>query len=510
MGWSFEVRQVKDPHPEDRRRTMRLFLVNPRNPTVSLVHVTKNRFNKYRIWKPLGLLILARATPPDWDITVIDENLRDWDYKSMPRPDVVGLTAFTSQAGRAYELAAEFRTRSVPVVMGGIHATMCLDEALQYVDAVVTGEAEEVWGQVLEDARNGALKRVYHGGVVDMAKVPPARHDLLPSGYSFGSIQTTRGCPLNCSFCSVSAFNGRRFRRRPIEHVIEEMKLIKEKLVFIVDDNLVGTSKAHTEETKELFRAMIAAKLNKKWIGQVTVNMGEDEELVRLAGESGCFGVLIGFETPTEAGLREINKKFNLRKGVGFRDSVRRLQRHGIGVLGSFVFGLDVDRRGIGRQVAEAAEAYGVDIVELMFVTPLPGTQLWTAMEAQGRIVANCFPEDWKYYTLNIPVANYMHLSWTDMIDEFLECFRHFYSYPRILVRCVGGFLRTGRCFSALASLVGNINFRVNVKHDLEVFGMLQTDRGRPYSELIAGRNASPPTPADPAIARNSLPSKPL
>jgi len=490
---------------------MRLFLINPRNPTISLVHVAKNRFNKYRIWKPLGLLILARVTPPEWDITVIDENLSDWDYKSMPHPDLVGLTAFTSQAGRAYELAAEFRRRDVPVVMGGIHATMCLDEALQYVDTVVTGEAEEVWVQVLEDARNGGLKRVYHGGVVDMAKVPPARHDLLPNGYAFGSIQTTRGCPLNCSFCSVSAFNGRRFRRRPIEQIIEEFKLIKEKLVLVVDDNLIGTSKAHTEDTKDLFRAMIAARIRKKWIGQVTVNMGEDEELVRLAGLSGCFGVLIGFESPTEAGLIEINKKFNLREGVVLRESVRRLQRHGIAVIGSFIFGLDVDRRGIGRQIAEAAAAYGVDMLELMFVTPLPGTQLWAAMETQGRIVANSFPEDWKYYTLNIPVANYMHLSWTDMIDEFMACFRHFYSYPRILARSLGGFLRTGRCLSTLASLVGNINFKVNVKHDLEVFRTLQTDRGRPYAELISSASPAAFGNAAPKTAQSTMqPNAPL
>ena len=167
---------------------MRLFLINPRNALVPLVQVKENRFNKYSIWKPLGLLILARVTPPEWEITVIDENIHAPDYASLPRPDLVGLTAFTSQAGRAYELAGEFRNRGVPVVMGGIHATMCVEEALGMVDAVVTREAEEIWPRVLEDVRNGALKRIYSGGTVDIEAVPPpdtiCRRRATPSDQS--------------------------------------------------------------------------------------------------------------------------------------------------------------------------------------------------------------------------------------------------------------------------------------------------------------------------------------
>ena len=221
---------------------MRLYLINPRNSLVSLVNVNNNRWNRYRIWKPLGLLVLASVTPPQWDIKVIDENLGTTDYASMPLPDLVGITAFTAQACRAYEVAAEFRSRSVPVIMGGIHATMCVQEAIGYVDSVVTGEAEFIWPKVLADLQNGSLKRVYAGEHVDMKHVPPARHDLLPSGYAFGSIQITRGCPLNCSFCSVTAFNGPHYRARPIENVVREFKTIQEKHVLVVDDNLIGTS----------------------------------------------------------------------------------------------------------------------------------------------------------------------------------------------------------------------------------------------------------------------------
>lgn len=354
---------------------MRLYLINPFNSLVSMIKVKESRWNKHRIWKPLSLLVVAALTPPEWDITVVDENLGVPDYTAMPRPDLVGITAFTSQADRAYAVTAEFRNRGVPVVMGGIHATMCLAEASERVDAVVVGEAESIWGQVLEDARQGALNQVYTGTRLEMDKVPLARHDLLPTGYRFGSIQTTRGCPLNCSFCSVPAFNGRRYRCRPIENVVQELKLIREKYVLIVDDNLIGIRKDHIARAKDLFQAMIQANLGKKWVAQVTINIADDEELLRLAAKAGCIGVFIGFESPTEEGLVEVHKEFNIQKGRDFKAYVRRIQWHGISVVGSFIMGLDVDEQGIGQQIADTANRYGVDVINVLFLTPLPGTR---------------------------------------------------------------------------------------------------------------------------------------
>jgi len=172
---------------------MRLYLINPSNPLVSIVNVKESRWNRYRVWKPLSLMVLAGLTPPEWETTIIDENLGVPDYSAMPQPDLVGITAFTSQANRAYEVAAYFRSMSVPVVMGGIHATMCQDEVTERVYSIVTGEAESIWQQVLEDARCGSLKRRYDGGLAEIKDVPLARHDLLDTGYAFGAILTTRG-----------------------------------------------------------------------------------------------------------------------------------------------------------------------------------------------------------------------------------------------------------------------------------------------------------------------------
>jgi radical SAM superfamily enzyme YgiQ (UPF0313 family) len=440
---------------------MRLYLINPSNPLVSIVKLKQSRWNRYRVWKPLSLMVLAGLTPPEWEISIVDENLGAPDYGAMPRPDLVGITAFTSQANRAYEVSHHFRQSGVPVVMGGIHATMCLDEVADRVDSVVAGEAEGIWSQVLEDARQGCLKRRYDGGLADIKNVPFARHDLTDSGYAFGAIQTTRGCPLNCNFCSVTAFNGAHYRQRPIADVVREFKSVREKHVLVVDDNLIGTRPDHIERAKELFRAMAWAKLGKEWIAQASINFADDEELLTLAEKAGCRGVFIGFETPSPQGLKELGKKFNLLKGRDLRSSVRRIQRHHMLVVGSFIIGLDVDGPGIGKRIAGVAREYGVDNLNALFLTPLPGTRLWDQMKAEDRIALDTFPEDWKYYTLTFPVARYKHLSLDGIIEEMIACDSDFYSLPRILRR-VWNNLRQRR--EPLISLVGNLSYRANLR----------------------------------------------
>jgi len=455
---------------------MRLYLINPSNPLVSLVKVKESRWNRYRVWKPLSLMVLAGLTPPEWEVSIVDENLVAPDYPAMPRPDLVGITAFTSQANRAYEVAAHFRHLGVPVVMGGIHATMCLDEVMERVDSVVTGEAESVWLQVLEDVRHGSLKRRYNGGLSAVGRIQPARHDLLATGYAFGAIQTTRGCPLNCSFCSVTAFNGARYRQRPIADVVREFQLIREKRVLVVDDNLVGTRPEHIARAKDLFRAIAQANLKKEWVAQATINFADDEELLTLAAKAGCRGVFIGFESPTPGGLRELGKKFNLLKGRDFRASVRRIQKHNILVVGSFIIGLDIDEPGIGKRIVEVAIQYGVDNLNVLFLTPLPGTRLWDQMKSEDRIALDTFPEDWRYYTLTFPVARYKHLSLDGVIEEMISCDRSFYSMPRILRRvwsCLWGRRQPLIC------IVGSLSSRNSIRLYRKAYADFKRQRGK-------------------------------
>jgi radical SAM superfamily enzyme YgiQ (UPF0313 family) len=241
--------------------------------------------------------------------------------------------------------------------------------------------------------------------------------------------------------------------------VVSEFKLIEENPILVVDDNLIGTRRDHIARAKELFRAMIDARLGKKWICQATINMADDEDLLRLASRAGCIGVFIGFESPADEGLVEVHKKYNIQKNRDFKASVHRIQRHGISVVGSFIMGLDVDGPGIGLQIADTANRYGVDLLNVLFLTPLPGTDLWKKMEAEGRITADRFPEDWKYFTLTLPVGRYKRLSRDEIMNEMDDCVREFYSL-RGIVRRVSRTLPTRR--QPFLTLAGNLSYRKN------------------------------------------------
>jgi radical SAM superfamily enzyme YgiQ (UPF0313 family) len=311
-----------------------------------------------------------------------------------------------------------------------------------------------------------------------MDAIPTARQDLLRGQYYFGSVQTTRGCPLNCTFCSVTAFNGGTFRHRPVVDVIRELRLIREKVILFVDDNLIGTRHDHLAYSKDLFRAMIREGLTRPWICQATINFADDDELLALAARSGCQGVFIGFESPTAEGLMAVGKKFNLQKGRNFRESVRRIQRHGMCVVGSFIIGIDTDQRGIGEAIARAAREYCIDAANVLILTPLPGTRLYAQMEREGRIRSNDYPQDWKYYTLTFPVASYAHLTWAELVEEVNRFNDRFYSYPQILRRMLRLARNTRSLRTFLVTLVANLSYRSN--HFLE---------RRTYASLVQSPN---------------------
>jgi hypothetical protein len=291
----------------------------------------------------------------------------------------------------------------------------------------------------------------------------------------------------------VTSFNGASDRQRPVEDVVREFQLIPEKRVLLVDDNLIGTRLEHIARAKALFRAMAAAKLRKEWIGQATINFADDEELLDLAAKAGCKGVFIGFETPSPEGLRELGKKINLVKGRDFRASVERIHRHGMLVVGSFIIGLDADRPGIGGRIAAAASHYGVDNLNALFLTPLPGTQLWDKMAAEQRLAVDEFPQDWQYYTLTFPVARYRHLSLDEVIDEMDHCGRKFYSIPRIVGRA-GASLWQRR--GLLISLVASLSYRKNLSVDRHAYAEFKRARGSRYTASAsrpgAGERAIP------------------
>lgn len=441
-----------------------LYLINPRN---LLEKVSSSRlWNKLRVWPPLSIMTVAGLTPRSWDVEILDENLEWFDYHKMRRPALVGVTAFTCQATRAYEVAALFRELNVPVVMGGIHASLCAAEAEKFCDAVVTGEAESIWTTVLDDALQGRLRSRYTGIYPDPFTTQPARHDLVKGKYLLGALQTGRGCPLNCRFCSVTSFNGSRFRRRPIDEVLHEFEMITSKVTFFSDDNLIGTRSDDIAYSKELFRGMIARGINKKWTGQLTINFADDDELLRLAHDSGCIAVYIGFESPDPEILKEMHKQYNLRFG---RDSylraVRRIHEAGIGVTGNFILGSDADKPGVADLIVQTVKECGIDGSPFTTMTPLPGTELYRQISREGRLILKHYPQDWMYYNLVQPTFEYKNFDWLNLRREIEKVYDGLLRSRLYIVRRAFRTLRSTRNGRlALMYFLANLNYRNNWK----------------------------------------------
>lgn len=368
----------------------RLLLINPANP------ITTRRFRRESLQPPLGLGIVAALTPPDWKVHILDENFNDFSFRDA---DLVGLTALTSTVTRAYEIAAEYRAKGIPTVLGGIHATLMADEASAYVDTVVTGEAEPVWAQILDDFDHQALKRRYHGHVTESGQFGRPRFELFHPRYLFAAVQTTRGCPMRCEFCSVPVMNNNTYRLRDVNDVLDELEAIPHKLVYFVDDNIYGAGPKAREHALELFRGMIDRNLRKEWFGYVPLSVGRDEEWIRMAAKSGCRLLLIGVESEKMEQLSRVGKKMNVRLGTeGIEEAVRRMHKYGISVLGSFLFGMENDTpQDILDRMAYMQKS-PFDVTQPNIMTPFPGTPLFDRIHRAGKILRNRFPGDWQYF----------------------------------------------------------------------------------------------------------------
>ena len=415
----------------------KLVLINPLGKRRSGFAV-----NKDARYPPLSLGIIAALTPNDWDIVLIDENFEKFSYEDA---DLVGLTSFTSNATRAYEIASVYRENNIPIVMGGIHASMMPDEALNYVNSVVTGEAESVWAELLSDFKEGELKKKYFGKLLPLENSPAARHDLFHPDYVFDSVQTTRGCPMSCNFCTVTAFNGRAYRSRPVNDVLDEIEQIKSKSIIFVDDNIVGYNKRARDHAKSIFRGMIERKIEKDWLCQASINFGDDEELLELAAKSGCRMVLIGVESEKTDALQQMNKRSNLRAGVdNYSEIFSKIQSFGISVLGTFIFGLETDTLEDLRARVQYIRNSNVDASQVSILTPFPGTDIYDDFKESNRITKTNYPADWELYDGGEVVIKPAKIKDTDLKEFKWELASNLFFYKR-LVKKLSTTLKTTR-----------------------------------------------------------------
>jgi len=388
---------------------------------------------KGRLWGELGfkfpslsLAALAAVTPPDWEVALCDENLEPLPLSTDA--DLVAITAMTPQAPRAYRIAADFKARGKTVVMGGFHASNLPDEALLHVDAVVVGEGELIWPQILGDYRENRLQRLYRSSsMMDMAAIPVARREIFNGkGYLLtNTLQTTRGCPFDCEFCSVTAFYGRKYRKRPVESVLAELEILRKanSFAFFVDDNLV----ADRAYAMELFTGMKG--MNFKWLSHAPIDFARDNEFIRAAGEAGCVGMFVGFESLNQEALKAMGKVTNTARS--YLEDARVFRDSGIGILGSFVLGYDGDTPDVFEHLFRFCEDARIEAAIFPILTPYPGTDVRRRLLAEGRITSNAW-EDYDMEHVNFrPVG--MTAAQLQQGYDWLN--RAFYSFPSMYRR---------------------------------------------------------------------------
>ncbi|MBI4496915.1 MAG: B12-binding domain-containing radical SAM protein, partial [Chloroflexi bacterium] len=360
-----------------------------------------------------------------------------YDDRMEPIPydeptDLVTISVETYTAKRAYQIASRYREWGVPVVMGGFHATLVPEEVSDYAEAVVVGEAEEVWPQVLEDARQGRLHRVYRS-----AHRPPLR-GLRPDRSIFtgkrylpiGLVEAGRGCHFTCEFCAVQSYFGSTQTRRPTEEILEEVRDLKvagKSLIFFVDDNITSNMR----QAKEFFHAL--APLKARWVSQASINAAHDEEFLRLIAASGCQGLLIGFESLNPENLKRMHKGFNTMRG-GYEVALANLRRHGIRLYITFILGYDGDDAATFRETLDFALRHKFYLAAFNHLTPFPGTPLYDRLQREGRLR---FDRWWLDPDYRYGMVPFMPQGMTAAAVEqgCLEARSAFYSLPSILKR---------------------------------------------------------------------------
>ncbi|MFC1782722.1 B12-binding domain-containing radical SAM protein [Planctomycetota bacterium] len=403
---------------------MRIALVNP-------VEARLHGYQSNGSYIPqLGLRVLAKQTPAEHSIDIIDEIFgQNMTIKLLQptRYDLVGITAYTCQATRAYELANHCRRLGLPTIMGGPHASALLDEAGKYVNSVVVGEADEIWPRIIADAAVGKLKKFYPGSLADLNRgYGVAAQSLQPVNgrYDVGCIQTSRGCPVGCEYCSVTSFNGAKIRRRSIPDILQEWNSTPNMFLFMVDDNFFGITSKHAAWAKDLLRHIIKYGKKRLWFSQTTINMGEDLEAVKLAYQAGCRGMLVGLESFNPKNLMEYHKGINTRNIERYRELVDGFHAGGLAVFGAFVVGAEQDTQDAVADTVLQAVQIGIDIIQITNLTPLPGTRLYDRLLSEDRIFATNYPHDWKRFSF-IETIYHPRKMTSRQLDETIYELRH-------------------------------------------------------------------------------------
>jgi radical SAM superfamily enzyme YgiQ (UPF0313 family) len=399
---------------------VKIVLISPKGP---LYRHRGGIFKRSLRYAPLTLTTLAALVPSELnaDVRLIDEGIEDVDLTLDA--DLIGMTVITGTAKRAYELAAHFRGRGIPVVLGGPHVTLIPDDAAPHADAIVVGYAEESWPQLVRDFASLRLQpRYVQRPGLTLVNLPFARRDLLPRHRFITNdvFEATRGCVHSCEFCVVPSAWGLKPYQKPVEDVVADIRQKGARKLIFVDLNLI----ADPSYAARLFEALVPLRV--QWYGLATTLLGDDPQLLALAAKSGCRGLLIGLESLSGRNLRETRKGFN--SPDKYRALVDALHRHGIALQGCFVFGLDQDTPSIFLETARFVVDARIDLPRFAVVTPFPGTPLFKRLEKEGRILTR----NWELYDGQHVVFQPAQMSVEELQRGIETAWRFAYSAPSI------------------------------------------------------------------------------
>jgi radical SAM superfamily enzyme YgiQ (UPF0313 family) len=401
---------------------MKLLLITSSSP-----HIRRIRRSRFLNFQQITMPYLAALTPPGWQVAHVDEEAEEIDFEA--EADLVGITFHTPSARHAYAVAERFRSRGVPVVFGGPHATLVPEEAAQFADTVFIGEAEGLWPQYLLDIEAGRPERFYKSvSIPSLEHVPQAKKELFHrKDHTNGVLFATRGCMYHCDFCSLAIMYGNKIRKRPVSEVAAEYASFRGKIIIFWDDNIAGDR----EYARSLFRAI--EPYHKWWSSQSSIHAAQDDEFLELAARSGCKQLFLGLESISQASMDEVHKKFN--RVEDYYRIIQKIHSFGIAVQAGIVFGFDCDSPSIFRETIDFLENAGVQNATFNILTPFPGTPLFQKLERQGRILTR----DWDQYNSRADVVfQPKNMSCEELLEGFRYANRRFYSLSSIARRLAG------------------------------------------------------------------------
>jgi len=370
-------------------------------------------------WQPIQFGIIAALTPDDWEIDIIDEYFEKFSYTDA---DFVGISASSTSINRAYRIAALYKEKKIPVVLGGMHASFFPEEAAKYVDVVAVGKAEGVWKDILADFENKTLKKIYYSDPNVKVIFKPRRDVFKKYGYSIGNIISSIGCPNKCDFCNRPVFQNYNYYVRDVDDIVEEIQEIEQNYFIFNDDNFFGTSPKHIERTVELFEKMIAAKINKKWLCHTSINISKYPEVLKLAQQAGCVSVFVGLESFDLSELNQFSKHTNnTYVKDNYKSAIEVFHKNKLAVSGSFICGGELETVDTMMKKAHAIRNTKLDNIVYSFLTPLPKTPLFDKYLKENKLLFTSFPKDWIYYNFFNVTFSSSHGTKEDFRNAYLR-----------------------------------------------------------------------------------------